>query len=102
MIRILLLIIISISSAACSTGLFSVHKIDIQQGNALDDEAIAKIHPGMTREAVVELLGNPVLQPILNKNRWEYVYYLKKPDVPAERKKLIVYFEDDRVESIKR
>ncbi len=102
MIRVLILIIISVAVSACSTGLFSVHKIDIQQGNALKPADMEKIHEGMSREAVIEAIGRPVLAPVLNNNRWEYVYYLKKPDVPAEKRKLVILFANDRVQTVER
>ena len=98
MIRLLILIIIPIGMAACASSLFSVHQIDIQQGNALDRDAMRKIRPGMPRKAVIDILGRPVLEPVLNKDRWEYVYYLKKPDVPAQRERLIVHFDQDKVQ----
>ena len=102
MIKVLIVIIISIALPACSTGLFSVHKIDIQQGNALDGEDLEKLHEGMSRDAVIQALGRPVLKPVLNNDRWEYVYYLKKPDTPAEKRRLVILFDSDRVRAIEK
>ena len=101
MIRLLLTIIIITSFlTGCSTGLFSVHKIDIQQGNSLSEADIEKIKPGMQRKQVLETLGRPILLPVLSNDRWEYVYYLKEPDVAVVTKKLTVIFSNDEVKSL--
>jgi len=53
-IRSLLLLLVW---ALLLTGCFlKPHKIDVQQGNFLDQEAISKLKPGMTRSQVRFLL----------------------------------------------
>lgn len=80
------------------------YKINIQQGNYLEDEDVDMVEPGMTRSQVRFLLGTPMVADIFNKNRWDYVYYLKigrSGDV--YRRHFIVYFEGDeavRIEKI--
>ncbi|HHJ19542.1 MAG TPA: outer membrane protein assembly factor BamE [Gammaproteobacteria bacterium] len=98
MIKLLisLSVIASINLTGC-TRLFTVHTIDIQQGNALDTADVAKIHTGMTRTEVSEILGEPVLSNAFTTKHWDYVYYLKKPDLAPEEKKLVVYFTNDEV-----
>ncbi len=87
----------TLALAGCSRGLFSVHKIVIQQGNALEPAAVARITPGLRRVEVRRILGTPVLVPLFNPNRWDYYYFIKRPDEPAEQRLLSVYFEQDRV-----
>ena len=101
MIRLLLsIIIITIFLTGCSTGLFSVHKIDIQQGNSLTEADLEKIETGMQRKEVLAALGQPILSPVLSNDRWEYVYYLKEPDVAVVTKQLTIVFSDDEVKSL--
>jgi outer membrane protein assembly factor BamE len=45
-----------ILSTGCSSGLFSVHKLQIQQGNALNEEDVVRIQPGMSRKDVESIL----------------------------------------------
>jgi outer membrane protein assembly factor BamE len=87
--------------SACSGNIFSVHKIDIEQGNLLNAAAIDEVSAGMTRKQVVALLGEPVLQPILNPDRWEYVFYRKRADQPVEKELVTVHFSNDKVTDIK-
>jgi len=89
-------------TGGCSRGLFSVHTIDIQQGNALVNEDIDKVQEGMDKENVEQLLGAPVLAPIFDPDRWDYVYYHKKPDTKAKQQRVSIYFSAGRVAKIER
>lgn len=94
-----------ISASLALTGcadLFSVHKLEIQQGNALSEEAVAKLQPGMTAEQVEFILGGPLVRDPFHPQRWDYVYYRKRPDAPAERARVSVYFDGNRVSRVER
>lgn len=97
-----LAIVALLLTSGCSRNLFSIHRIDIEQGNILEPEAIAELEKGMTREQVVALLGHPVMTPALNPERWEYVYYRKLPDKPAEQKTIVIRFDQGRVATIEK
>jgi outer membrane protein assembly factor BamE len=86
--------------SACSV--FSVHKIDVQQGNALEQKTVEQLEVGMNTEQVLYLLGNPIIDDSYHANRWDYVYYFKPGDEPAQRRKLTVFFEDGQVVRIER
>jgi outer membrane protein assembly factor BamE len=80
-----------------------VYRIDIQQGNLLDDEDISQVDLGMTRSQVQFLLGTPMVADSFHRDRWDYAYYLRRgrsPDVV--QRWIIVYFENDRVTRIDR
>ncbi len=94
------MLLVNLLLVGCSRGLFSVHTIEIQQGNALATEDIEKIQTGMDKEHVKRLLGNPVLMPLFDPNRWDYVYYDKKPDTKAEQQRISIYFSADHVAKI--
>jgi outer membrane protein assembly factor BamE len=52
----------------------------------------------MTRSQVRYLLGTPMVPDAFDKDRWDYLYYLKKGRLHApEQRHLIVYFQDDKV-----
>ena len=89
--------VVCLSLAAC------VYRIDIQQGNLLEEDTIDQIEVGMSRSAVEFLLGTPMVADSFHQNRWDYPYYLKlgrSRDII--RRWVIVYFEDDRVARIER
>ncbi len=96
------LLAVSLLFGGCSGNIFSIHRIDIEQGNIIEPAAVDELSPGMTRKQVLALMGHPVLEPVLNPDRWEYVYYRKLPDKPVEKNTVIVYFDKDRISRISR
>lgn len=95
-----IIIVASLQLAACSRGLLSVHRIDIQQGNMLEAKIVEKIKIGMTRPQVKSILGAPVLEPVLEEDRWDYVYYVKQPDKKPEKQLLSIFFKQEKVNKI--
>ncbi|NWG39669.1 MAG: outer membrane protein assembly factor BamE [Hydrogenophilaceae bacterium] len=91
------LVAISLALAACSTRNIplSPHRIDVQQGNALEQEAIEKLKTGMTRSQVRFLLGTPLLVDPFHSNRWDYVYNYRSAGKLTEKKRLTLFFEGD-------
>ncbi len=80
-----------------------VYRINIQQGNFLDPKAIDQLATGMTRSQVRFLLGTPMVGNAFDPDRWDYVYYMKRGRIRApEKRKITVFFEDDRVTRIER
>jgi outer membrane protein assembly factor BamE len=75
-----------------------VYRMTIQQGNFLEERAITQLQVGMTRSQVRYLLGTPMVPDAFDKDRWDYLYYLKKGRLRSpEQRHLIVYFEDEKV-----
>ena len=75
-----------------------VYRMNIQQGNFLEPRAVEQLQVGMTRSQVRYLLGTPMVPDAFDKDRWDYLYYLKKGRLHApDQRHLIVYFQDDKV-----
>jgi outer membrane protein assembly factor BamE len=75
-----------------------VYRINIQQGNFLDQTAVETVQPGMTRSQVRYLLGTPMVADSFDKERWDYIYYLKKGRTRhVDSRRVTVYFEGDKV-----
>jgi outer membrane protein assembly factor BamE len=92
-----LIALASLALAAC------VYRIDIQQGNLLDEEDINQVDLGMTRSQVQFLLGTPMVADSFHRDRWDYAYYYRRGRSPdAARRWVVVYFENDRVQRIER
>ena len=80
-----------------------VYRIDIQQGNLVDQENIDQVEVGMSRSAVQFLLGTPMVADSFHQERWDYPYYLKRGrSRDIERRWFIVYFEGDQVVRLER
>jgi outer membrane protein assembly factor BamE len=82
----------SLMASAC------VYRINIQQGNFLDQAAVDQVKDGMTRSQVRYLLGTPMVADSFNKERWDYIYYLKKGrSRHIDSRRVTVYFDADKV-----
>lgn len=76
------------------------HKIDIQQGNVVTSEMLAKLKPGMTPSQVRYVLGTPLVVDPFHANRWDYVHRLEQGGKLKESRRVTVVFEDDRLKGI--
>jgi outer membrane protein assembly factor BamE len=75
-----------------------VYRINIQQGNFLDQAAVDQVKDGMTRSQVRYLLGTPMVADPFNKERWDYIYYLKKGRTRhIDSRRVTVYFDGEKV-----
>ena len=75
-----------------------IYRIDIQQGNLLEESVIDQVDIGMTRSQVQFLLGTPMIADSFHHDRWDYSYYFRQGrSRDIERRWLVVYFEGDRV-----
>jgi len=73
------------------------YRMDVQQGNVVTQEMIAKVQPGMTRSQVRFALGTPLVIDPFRTDRWDYVYLYQKAGVITEQRRIAVLFKDDRL-----
>ena len=76
------------------------HQIDIQQGNYVTQEMVAKLQPGMSRSQVRFALGTPLVADPFHSDRWDYVYVLQKEGRLVEQRHISVIFKDDKLQRI--
>lgn len=84
---------LSISLSGC----WFIYKPDIKQGNILNTRKVAAIHPGMTKEQVVALLGNPILANVFADNQMIYVYTIQPGHGEFQAQQLRIYFVNGQV-----
>ena len=86
-----------------SLGAGCVYRINIQQGNFLKQADVDAVQTGMTRSQVRYLLGTPMAADPFNKERWDYIYYLKKGrSRHVDSRRVTVYFDGDKVERLEK
>ena len=76
------------------------YKMDIQQGNVVTQEMVARLQPGMTRSQVRFALGTPLVVDPFRDDRWDYVYLYTKQGVVTEQRRIVVVFKDDKLARI--
>jgi len=78
------------------------YRVLVQQGNIIDENKVEALKINMTKEQVVFLLGEPVVNNIFDKNRWDYVYYKKRDPEETQLNMVSIFFKEDNVISMKR
>tara|TARA_B100002049_G_C15896450_1_gene298025 strand:+ start:299 stop:655 length:357 start_codon:yes stop_codon:yes gene_type:complete len=95
-----LLIVLLFSATACSNW---IYRIDVPQGNFLDERDVKKLRMGMTKEQVIYVLGRPVVQDSFDHDTWYYVYDMKRGMAKRGedfQKRLIIDFKEDKIASV--
>jgi outer membrane protein assembly factor BamE len=79
------------------SGILEPYRIDVPQGNYVDQTMLDQVKPGMTRDQVRFALGTPLLVDPFRPERWDYVFRFQHPNGLADLRRATVYFADNRV-----
>lgn len=93
-LRLPLLALLAIATAGC------LYRMEVQQGNVLDENQISQLEAGMTRSQVLYLLGTPMVPDGFNADRWDYYHYQDTGTGQTNTRRLTVWFNDGVVERI--
>jgi outer membrane protein assembly factor BamE len=74
-----------------------VHRIDVQQGNYVTQDSVAKLKKGMTKAEVRQLLGTPLLSDVFHANRWDYYFSHEKGRKTEKTSRLSLFFVDEKL-----
>jgi outer membrane protein assembly factor BamE len=92
----LLIIIAGCSKVPMLPGI-TAYKIDIQQGNYVTQDMVAKLKSGMSKSQVRFALGTPLVVDPFHPDRWDYIYVLQKRGRVIEQRRIVVLFQDDKL-----
>ncbi len=80
-----------------------VYRANIAQGNLIKQEDLDQVELGMTKNQVRFLLGTPMIDDAFNKDRWDYVYFLRMGRQDARFKRWVtIIFENGEVGEIRK
>jgi|TARA_B110000114_G_C15074911_1_gene391323 outer membrane protein assembly factor BamE len=91
-----LAVVLALSIAGCSSW---IYRIDIPQGNYLEQKDIDKLQIAMTKEQVKFILGSPVILDVFDEDTWYYVYRFRSgrsEDFNID-KNFIINFADNKL-----
>ena len=74
------------------------YKVEIVQGNFVSKEQVAALRKGMSRLQVRDVLGTPLVTDAFHKDRWDYVFTIRRKGVPSQERRLTVYFAGDTLD----
>lgn len=94
-ISLLSVLLGSLLLTGCSLTERFMYKPEINQGNYLSLEDMAKVELGMDKTQVQFLLGSPMLTSAFGDNVWEYVFRRQPTKGKVEQSKLILTFDEN-------
>ena len=104
----LLIVAVSLLAGCASSGFtlpkipgIEAHRMEIQQGNYVTQEMIAKLQPGMTRDQVRFVLGTPLVADAFHADRWDYMFRRQRANSKEiEQRRIVIFFADGRLSRI--
>lgn len=100
MLRLITIVSLLALLSACSTLAVDVplvYKIDIDQGNVIDQEMVNQLRPNMTKRQVIYVLGSPLLVDPFSSNRWDYIYSVQPGGEDRLQDHLALFFTGDHL-----
>jgi outer membrane protein assembly factor BamE len=89
--------ILALTACLVLSSCFTVHRMDVQQGNYVDQELVGKLKPEMTRSQVKFLLGTPLITDPFHPERWDYLYLDRRGGRLKQERRLTLWFEGDKL-----
>ncbi len=77
-----------------------VYKMDIRQGNVVDQKMVDQLKPGMTKRQVELVMGTPQVASPFDQSRWEYLTATSRRGRDADIKNLSLQFDGDTLARI--
>ena len=72
-----------------------LYKPSIMQGSVLDIEAVEKLQLGMTKNAVMNLIGSPSINDPFHKYQWDYIHHSTINGEQVTHYRLRLIFDED-------
>ena len=90
-----LLVAATLSACSFLHDVPGVYRIDIQQGNVIEEEMLQRLELGMSKRKVRFILGTPLLSDAFHPDRWDYVYTYKEGGGEFVQRNISIFFADD-------
>lgn len=89
-----------LASLMLLSGCGLVYKMDIRQGNVVDQKMVDQLKPGMTKRQVELVMGTPQVSSPFDQNRWEYLTSTSRRGRAQEIKNLSLQFDGETLARI--
>ena len=74
-----------------------VYRIDVQQGNIVEQKMLDRLKPGMDKNQVRFIMGTPAVEDPFHKDRWDYIYTVAEGGGQRKQQHITIFFEDDKL-----
>jgi outer membrane protein assembly factor BamE len=77
-----------------------VYKQSVQQGNAIEQDAVDDLSLGMSKRQVNLIMGTPAIHDPFHVDRWDYIYTFRPRNNDGSQRNISLYFEDGELAKI--
>ena len=83
--------------AGCGSnfGFPGVYRINVEQGNVVNEEMVEKLRPGLNKRQVRYIMGTPLIEDSFHADRWDYRYLLRNGTETLVETRLTLWFDGD-------
>jgi outer membrane protein assembly factor BamE len=71
------------------------YKVEVVQGNFVSKEQVEALKVGMSRQQARDILGTSLLTDVFHKDRWDYVFTIRRQGIDSQERRLTLYFEGE-------
>lgn len=87
--------LLSACTAVSDLSIFpGVHKLDLQQGNIIDQEKLDQLQVGMSRAQAQFVMGTPLVADSFDLDRWDYLYEYRSATGQVTRRTVTLRFSE--------
>ena len=100
---LVLFMLLPLGCATSSDGTWKaplVYRVDIHQGNVVDQAMINKLKPGMDKKQVKYIMGTPLITDTFHGDRWDYLYSFEPGRGEREQRRITLFFKEDKLDRI--
>ncbi|OZG71685.1 hypothetical protein BTA51_18750 [Hahella sp. CCB-MM4] len=97
-LKLLLLAFALVLSTGCSFP--GVYKIDVQQGNIIEQETIDQLTVGLNRKQVHFIMGAPVLESTFDPSYETYIYTIQLEGGEIHHQNITLHYQNDILQGI--
>jgi outer membrane protein assembly factor BamE len=90
----------SLQSSDNVLGIVTPYRVEVVQGNVVTKEQMALVKPGLTRNQVRDIMGSPLLTDPFHRDRWDYVFTIRRQGAEPQRRSIVLGFEGDALKTV--
>ena len=90
-------LLVALVGCGSNFGFPGVYRINVEQGNVVNEEMVEKLRPGLNKRQVRYIMGTPLIEDSFHDDRWDYRYLLRNGTTTLLETRLTLWFENDEL-----
>ena len=87
----------AVAGCGSNFGFPGVYRINVEQGNVVNEEMVEKLRPGLNKRQVRYIMGTPLIEDSFHDDRWDYRYLLRNGTETLAETRLTLWFDGDEL-----